>query len=48
MMVSIIMVTKGTDLCRADWMMEGSGGDTTATRILGSCINTSRARRMLF
>ena len=28
---------------RADWMMEGSGGETTATRMLGSCRRMSSA-----
>ena len=28
---------------RADWMMEGSGGETTAMRMFGSCMRTSRA-----
>ena len=32
-----------TGLWRAAWMMEGSGGDTTAIRMFGTSIRTSRA-----
>ena len=42
----LVSTWQETGRCRADWMMEGSGGDTTAIRMLGTSMRTSRALLM--